>query len=51
MLDQHLQYELNLYKNFGLRDDYKTGLNIFNDIKIRPISVVKNATDKHLKLD
>ena len=28
-MNEHLNYELNLYKNSGLREDYKTGLKLF----------------------
>ncbi len=28
-MNEHLDYELNLYKNSGLREDYKNGLKLF----------------------
>jgi len=48
-MNEHLDYELNLYQNSGLREDYKKGMNIFNDDDLQRISAVQNAVAKHLK--
>lgn len=48
-MNEHLEYEIELYKNSGLRDDYKEGLDLFNSDDQKRISLVQNRVKQKLK--
>lgn len=48
-MNEHLEYEINLYKSSGLREDYKEGLDLFNEEDNKRIKVVMEAVSNNFK--
>jgi hypothetical protein len=48
-MNEHLDYEIELYRNSGLREDYKEGLDLFNSDDNKRISVIQDFVKKNYK--